>query len=439
MDWFNLVIMLVLGGLAGVGFSYLLFEKRSSQHQQSVDEKIRQQREELEKSHQIRIQETVQSLQQEHQNQVQHYETQLEQMRANLQEREAEVQQLSQSLTASEVQSQQLTEQLQQREDRVEEMNQSLIQYQTILQQVTEELEATQAQVQQLSQSWLEAENQPSIPLEETSIIEPTASVSELDLELPVAETETPTLTELSTEPAGELIIPEPSALAEVTPEPPGELVSLDTPTVEEVAETPTASEIITEPNTGELIIPETPTASEIITEPVISSGEIVEGGTISAPSLLGTPETSISLTPSTGEQRLIEQILSVGKTGNLAGVHSLIGYIHHPNPQVRHAIVSSLGQLTSSYRLSREVQQMIPILTRMSRDRDATVRQQAVITLGNIKSPQVIPVLQQALHDSNSAVTQAASLALNKFKFYRLGGKPQPKSLMKTKINPKN
>ncbi len=400
----NLVVMFIIGVCVGVAIAYTLFQKQISQQQQTIEGRIRQEREEQEKSHQIRQQQTVQQLQQEHQNQLQQvrqtveteYQAQLEQIGIQLQEKDTQIQQVSQSLTESETQQQQLTEQLQQSEAQITELNQILTQYQTMLEQVNAELEASQAQVQASSQSFGDQEVQSPILTEEST------PAVELTLTLPETSEETP-------------------VVEEEVPEQQLTVIEVESPTIAEaitestVVESPTVSEIITEST-----IAESSPVSEIITDPAIIKAE------------------KITLPPikATSEEQLIEQILTIGTSGNLAAINTLTGYLQHSNPQVRYAVAATLGKITASRRLSREVQQTIPILTRLSQDLDPRVRQEAIIALGNIPSHQVIPILQKALRDTQSSVAQSASIALNKFKVYRVRPKSQPKALMLRKPN---
>ncbi|MEA5563284.1 MAG: HEAT repeat domain-containing protein, partial [Planktothrix rubescens PR222] len=178
------------------------------------------------------------------------------------------------------------------------------------------------------------------------------------------------------------------------------------------------------------------PTIEEIVEEsPVLASPTVEEIITLPTTNIQ-TENITLPPTKTSSEEELIQQISAIGSSGNFGSTNILTGYLQHSNPQVRYAVASTLGKLTASGRLSREVQQSIPLLTRLSQDIDPSVRQEAIIALGKIPSHQVIPILQKALRDPQISVAQSASIALNKFKVYRVQPKSQPKSLMLRKPN---
>ncbi|HEY9865348.1 MAG TPA: HEAT repeat domain-containing protein, partial [Candidatus Obscuribacterales bacterium] len=226
------------------------------------------------------------------------------------------------------------------------------------------------------------------------------------------------------------------------------EIVETETPVfesdnVEEIVETETP--VFESANVEEIVETETPVfESSTVEEVVETETPVFESPTVQE--VVAVPTTTIQTELTTlpsiktqSEEELIGQISEIGTSGNFASINTLTGYLQHPNPEVRYAVAATLGKLTASGRLSREVQQSIPILTRLSQDLDPRVRQEAIIALGKIPSHQVIPILQKALRDSQISVAQSASIALNKFKVYRVRPKSLPKSLMLKKPNISN
>ncbi|MEC4806783.1 MAG: HEAT repeat domain-containing protein [Jaaginema sp. PMC 1079.18] len=93
------------------------------------------------------------------------------------------------------------------------------------------------------------------------------------------------------------------------------------------------------------------------------------------------------------------------------------------------------MGAIASNQTVRSEILNIIPILGKLSQDSDSQVRQVAVQSLGQIKSPQVIPYIQAALRDSDSEVVLTASKTMNDLKTYRL---PQSKTVKTSKPKPK-
>ncbi|MFM6195256.1 MAG: HEAT repeat domain-containing protein, partial [Planktothrix sp.] len=240
----------------------------------------------------------------------------------------------------------------------------------------------------------------------------------------------------------------------------------LESPTVSEimtepdVLESPTVSKIITkpdvlDPSTVSKIITkpdvlDPATVPEIITKPdvldpatvpeIITKPDVLDPATVSEiitePAIVKAEKITLPPGKATSDEQLIDHILAVGTSGNLAAINTLTGYLQHSNSQVRYSLATTLGKLTATHRHNREVQKMIPILTHLSQDLDPRVRQEAIIALGNIPSHQVIPILQKGLRDTQSSVVKSASLALSKFKVYRVRPKSQPKTIIVKKAN---
>jgi hypothetical protein len=98
------------------------------------------------------------------------------------------------------------------------------------------------------------------------------------------------------------------------------------------------------------------------------------------------------------------------------AAISALRADSYAPDPAVRALVVAAIaeGMETAS---PKQIAAWLPILSRLGRDPEVAIRQQAVQTLGRVSSSRVIPLLRQALHDADPTVVQFASVAINRFK----------------------
>jgi glycerol-3-phosphate acyltransferase PlsY len=115
----------------------------------------------------------------------------------------------------------------------------------------------------------------------------------------------------------------------------------------------------------------------------------------------------------------LAETIVSWGNSGRVAHIPQVIHYSRHSNPLIRGSVASALGQLASQGSGHSYLDQVIPVLSQLSRDPDPLVRRTAVEAFAKIPSERVIPAIELALRDSDGRVVRAASVAIAKFKFY--------------------
>jgi len=108
---------------------------------------------------------------------------------------------------------------------------------------------------------------------------------------------------------------------------------------------------------------------------------------------------------------------------------------VHSTDRNSRRQAAVALGQMVATQGLRAEAQ-TLPILTKLVRDPDPSVRQSAIAALGNIPSEKVIPLLKQALRDPNGEVVRSAHQTMGKFKFYRTKPaiKPQKPQAKKAK-----
>ena len=117
--------------------------------------------------------------------------------------------------------------------------------------------------------------------------------------------------------------------------------------------------------------------------------------------------------------QGVAEKIIAMGKSRQVTYIPNLTEYINYPDTRIQGLVISALGTIAASQPQKAEVQRVIPLLGKLSRASEPSMRQSAVEALANIKSEAVIPFLKLALRDSDRNVVKAASLALSKFKFY--------------------
>ncbi|MEC4868422.1 MAG: HEAT repeat domain-containing protein [Jaaginema sp. PMC 1078.18] len=130
-----------------------------------------------------------------------------------------------------------------------------------------------------------------------------------------------------------------------------------------------------------------------------------------------------------------VAYIQNIGCSHRLCDLISLAQYSYHPHSFVRREVAAAMGAIASNQTVRSEILNIIPILGKLSQDSDSQVRQVAVQSLGQIKSPQVIPYIQAALRDSDSEVVLTASKTMNDLKTYRL---PQSKTVKTSKPKPK-
>ncbi|MDR3576897.1 MAG: HEAT repeat domain-containing protein [Anaerolineaceae bacterium] len=108
-------------------------------------------------------------------------------------------------------------------------------------------------------------------------------------------------------------------------------------------------------------------------------------------------------------ERALAAVILSRGGTAAIQGVPGLMGIIHDPNPHVRSAVVSALGQLAPN------ITGVVPALIQAQSDDAAEVRISAnrIFRYDRSQAQTVVPALIQALGDSDNNVRLTAIQSL--------------------------
>ncbi|MDY6781509.1 MAG: HEAT repeat domain-containing protein [Cyanobacteriota bacterium] len=96
-----------------------------------------------------------------------------------------------------------------------------------------------------------------------------------------------------------------------------------------------------------------------------------------------------------------------------------LRAYLRHPSHRARASLAGALGKIVRGQPMRAGISQAVETLAILARDRSPEVRQAAIEAIANVKSDSVIPLLQRALRDSDRNVVKAASAAISRFKFY--------------------
>jgi hypothetical protein len=113
--------------------------------------------------------------------------------------------------------------------------------------------------------------------------------------------------------------------------------------------------------------------------------------------------------------ENLTQDLRTWGQSKNSKHAPKLTQYASHPNPLIRSQAIAALGQITAQRPVDATVERMIPILGQRIQDPNLQVRQLAVKSLGNIRSPKVLPYLEQALQSPSNGVKKAAQDALRR------------------------
>lgn len=113
--------------------------------------------------------------------------------------------------------------------------------------------------------------------------------------------------------------------------------------------------------------------------------------------------------------QDLSQDILAWGNAQQLSQIPKLLPYANHGDSTIRAYVALALGKIAAPHTVKREIEQVIPVLGKLTQDADPQVRRFAVQALGGIASPQVLPYLEQALRSPSGSVMQAANTALQK------------------------
>ena len=121
------------------------------------------------------------------------------------------------------------------------------------------------------------------------------------------------------------------------------------------------------------------------------------------------------------------------------ADLPQLLNSTYDPDPVIRQQAVSAIGNIAAEQKVRVEMERAIPVLGKLSRDAEPSVRLAAVTALAKVNSQEVVTYLQRTLNDADSNVIQAASEAIAKFKRYApKAAKPlPPNAAAKSKLEP--
>jgi HEAT repeat protein len=339
------LILGIIGVLAGAALTYWLMQQKLEEQKQEYLNQSRQLQNNLESSHESRMQETIKSLQRDYDNQLTKTKEQLEaahqsQMQATIQSWQTDYQnQLKELETAHEL--------------RMQEAIQSQ------LTRTTEELEAAhQSRMQATIQSWqTDYQNQ----------IKELEAVHESRMQETIKSLEAKYQTQLQQ--AERLLDSAPQTAP----------IQYDSTAPVEVEQ-------------------------QVVASPVKTSD-----------------------TARKYPQELGEKILAWGETRASIYISPLIELVYNSDSYIRQNVALALGKITASKTSRSDLDRVIPVLGKLTKDPAASVRQSAVEALGKIKSERVIPFIQNALRDSDGNVVKSASAALNQVKFYRVSQESKP------------
>ena len=376
----------LVGFFLGLAVAYFFLDMESKKQKKKQLEQTRKMTEEMEKAHQERLQKTVKSLQTEQEEKLQKTTQQLEQTNeAKIQEIIASLQEEHQTQVSKVTEDLHHTYNSQMRES--SEFMQS--QYETQLQQLQQKLQEQEAQLQGALQS-LQSQFQTEIRQlnqdfqgRENEMRESLKSVYEAQIRR---------LTDEFEQREAELD----ATLHSLQSQYEIQLKKLKARLGEEEEE------------------------SSVVEEQV---------------STAHTPE-SLSFSPfhEHANESLQNHLLFLGSSPQLSAVPQLNITVNHPDPHIRQLTAWGLGRIAAVNGLRPEIQQAIPLLGKLSNDRDFSVRFEAVKALGMIKSAKVIPFLQKSLYDTNATVVKTANEALTKFKSFPISAIAQPKKVLPKK-----
>ncbi len=380
------LIAALVGFFLGLAVAYFFLDQELKKQKKKQLEQTRKITEEMEKTHQDRLQQTVKSLQTEQEAKLQQTTQQLEQSKeAKIQEIIASLQEEHQTQVSKVTEELHQTYNSQMRES--SEFMQS--QYETQLQQLQQKLQERETQLQGALQS-LQSQLQNEIRQlnqdfqgRESEIRESLKSVYEAQIRRLTDEFE-------QREAELDATLHSLQAQYEI------QLKQLKARLGEEEEE------------------------SSVVEEPV---------------SIDHTDESlSFSHFPEHVNESLQNHLLFLGSSPQLSAVPQLKITVNHPDPHIRQLTAWGLGRIAAANGLRPEIQQAIPLLGKLSNDHDFSVRFEAVKALGMIKSPKVIPFLQKSLYDTNATVVKTANEALTKFKSYPVSAIRKPKNAIAKK-----
>ncbi|HLO51654.1 MAG TPA: HEAT repeat domain-containing protein [Kamptonema sp.] len=401
-----ILLIALVSFMAGLALAYWLLEKRLQQQKLDQSEQTRRIAEEIERSHQSRMQETIQSMQMEQENRLRQITEELDQVH------NSRLQETIQSLQVQhDTQLIQVTDELQKNyESQMQSAVQSLQeQHQSELKQTTDELQANEAKMQatisELQQQYESQLFQATEELARNYEAQKQSAINRLQ-----AEYENNLRLAAEQSEAHEAQIQ-------------GNIRVLQTHYENQLKQ---ARE---ELETNEAHKQEAVRMLQKHYESQLGQNDVVEFAELATPiANYSVPASSehyeakpqiFNDNPNSVIQELGNKIGAWGNARQISFVPQLMGYANHQSAEIRKAVALGLGKIAAANSLRAEMQRSIPILGKLSRDLEPQVRLLAVEALGAIKSDKVIPFLQQALRDTDRNVAKSASAALSKFRYY--------------------
>lgn len=151
----------------------------------------------------------------------------------------------------------------------------------------------------------------------------------------------------------------------------------------------------------------------------------------LSPPSPIPTPPDDPRLTrPGLSleqRQELANAVLTMGQSKQMTHLPELRRLSTFSAGEVREAVALSLGEIATAYPGSPVARQVIPLLGKLSQDPNPSVRYAAVSALGQLPSVRSVPFLRRSLRDSDTRVVKAASSAMERLKYHKRSASTRP------------
>jgi hypothetical protein len=197
----------------------------------------------------------------------------------------------------------------------------------------------------------------------------------------------------------------------------------LDESQTDSIAESPITEDSLVErqpglpssnPQPPKSTTPLTATEYEAMSVPVVAAEP-------NSPTVTSTVDRPLVPRYVASSHQIAKTIVAWGYSGEIQHIPLLIGYAYNSDGHLRGLAASAVGQIAAAQPMRVELQRAIPILEKLIRDPDSSVRRAAVEALGKFSSEKVILPLKLALRDFDPDVVKSASEAIANFKRYRV------------------
>ncbi|MGD1858754.1 MAG: HEAT repeat domain-containing protein [Leptolyngbyaceae cyanobacterium] len=141
-------------------------------------------------------------------------------------------------------------------------------------------------------------------------------------------------------------------------------------------------------------------------------------------------PLPTIATAPAPGPQRVTENLAAVSAAKpkrpakalqtsvRISDPSAVLAASYSPQAQTRSEVADAIAQVLPTA-TAPEQARWLPVLGRLARDANPTVRLSAVQALGQMKSAKRLPILQRSLKDASPAVVAAANAIIAQKKGY--------------------